>query len=356
MQLLKNIKNIKSKVVIVRADFNVPIINGKITDDFRIKKALPTINFLRKAGAKIILISHIGESGESLLPVAKYLAKIMPIHFSGEVIGPKTTTLVKNLKNSEIVLLENLRMDPGEEKNDGIFAMNLACLAGIYVNEAFPVCHRHHASIVALPKLLPCYAGFTLVEEIKHLSVALRKTPHPFLFILGGAKFSTKIPLLEKFLKKVDKIYIGGAIANNFLKEKGFNIKKSTFDKNSTVPKNILASKKIILPIDFVWKDNSIKDIGAKSAKELLVSIKKSKFVLWNGPLGFYEQGFDKSTKLVLKTLSESKAKTIIGGGDTVDLVSKLKLEKKFFFVSSGGGAALEFLATGTLPGIKALE
>jgi phosphoglycerate kinase len=335
MRSIKEIKNLKGKTALVRVDFNVPIRGGKILDDFRIKCALPTIKFLQKKGAKIILISHLGaESGKTLKPVMKYLDKL-------------------KLKN--VVLMENLRQNPGEEKNSQEFAKRLARLGDIYVNDAFPVCHREHASIVSVPKYLPSYAGFQLESEVKNLKMA-EHPAHPFLFILGGAKFETKIPLITKFLKTADAVFIGGALMNNFFKESGMDVGKSLVDKKNFGLKKLIRNEKLFLPIDVVVKDNAFVDVGEKTTELLIGLINKSKFVLMNGPMGNYEKGFGKATEQILKALAKSKAKVIIGGGDTVALVSKLKLEKKFFFVSSGGGATLEFLSKGTLPGIKALR
>ena len=376
MKFLKQLPNIKGKRVIVRVDFNVPIRNSRVVDDFRIRAALPTINYLRKKGAKIILLSHIGRKGESLKPTALYLKKFVSSTFIPEIAGNQATNKVKELKNGEVILLENLRKNPGEEKNDLNFTKKLAKLGDIYINEAFPVSHRKQASVYQLPKLLPNYFGFQFEQEIKNLNAAL-KPSHPFLFILGGAKFETKIDLLKKFVKKADIIFVGGALANNFFKEIGFEIGQSVADKKNFGLKKLLDTQKVFIPVDVVVtkltargsltstgiksinevsRDEKIVDIGPTSIKLLEHLIKKSKFILWNGPLGLYEEGFGGSTEAILKFLAKQKKKTIIGGGDTVALISKLKLEKKFTFVSTGGGATLEYLAKGTLPGIESLK
>jgi phosphoglycerate kinase len=335
MRSIREIKNLKGKTALVRVDFNVPIRGGKILDDFRIKCAMPTIKFLLGKGAKIILISHLGkESGPTLKPVMKYLDKL-------------------KLKN--VVLMENLRQNPGEEKNSPAFARQLSRLGDIYVNDAFPVCHRAHASIVGVPKYLPSYAGFQLEAEVKHLKMA-EHPAHPFLFILGGAKFETKIPLIKKFLKKADAVFVGGALMNNFFKESGMDVGKSVVDRKNFGLKKLIKNEKLFLPVDVVIKDKAFVDIGEETTELLIGLINRSKFVLMNGPMGNYEKGFGRATEQILKALAKSRAKVIIGGGDTVALVSKLKLGKKFFFVSSGGGATLEFLAKGTLPGIEALK
>jgi phosphoglycerate kinase len=267
-------------------------------------------------------------------------------------------------------LLENLRNNKGEQKCSKIFAEKLAKLADIYVNDAFPVSHRRDASIVLLPTMLPCFAGLQLEEEVKNLSHAFKKPKRSFLFILGGAKFSTKMPLIKKYLKLADYVFIGGALADDFLKAEGYEVGKSLTDDVNYGISGILKSKKLILPgdvvirrgsklitkkIDQIKKNENILDIGKETVEKLKPLIKNAKLVLWNGPLGKYEAGGGASTKKVLKLVAASGAESIIGGGDTVVLVSKMKMEKKFSFVSTGGGATLDFLADGTLPGIKAL-
>lgn len=355
MRNIKQIKNLKDKTVILRVDFNVPIKNGKVVDDFRIKSSLPTIKFLiNKKVKKIIVITHLGKDGkQNLTPVINTFFKL------------------SKFSKDKIEFLPNIRKFQGEEKPDLAFAKELANKGDIYVNDAFSVSHRKHASIVLLPKLLPAYAGFQLEEEVKNLSHAFKNPKHPFLFILGGAKFSTKMPLIKKYLKLADYVFIAGALANDFLKAEGYIVGKSLVDDtdNETLRK-LMKNKKIILPVDVIVKsgkyflnkrieevsvDEYILDIGEQTVKNLALIIKKSKFILWNGPLGKYEDGGAESTKKILKLATSTKAESIIGGGDTVALISKMKLEKKFSFVSTGGGATLDFLANGTLPGIKAL-
>ena len=221
MRSIKELRNIRGKKIIVRVDFNVPIKNGKVGDDFRIKKALPTIKFLQKKGAKIILIAHLGKGGETLAPVAKVLNKYIKTTFIDQVIGSKIEKAVSLMKPGEVILLQNLRNNEGEKSEDKNFAKSLAELGEIYVNEAFSVSHRKDTSVVLLPKMLKSYAGLGLEEEVKNLSKAMKNPKHPFLFILGGAKFSTKMPLIKKYLGLSDHVFIGGALANDFLKAKG---------------------------------------------------------------------------------------------------------------------------------------
>ena len=359
MRSVRQIKNIQGKTVLLRVDFNVPIKDGQVLDDFRIRAALPTINFLIKKHAKIILITHLGKDGtDSLTPVIDRFFAISKI--------PK----------DKVTFFENVRKFPGETENDLVFAKNLSTMGDIYVNDAFSVSHREHASIVSLPKLMPSYAGFQLEEEVKNLSRAFHKPKHPFLFILGGAKFSTKMPLIKKYLKLADQVFIGGALANDFLKAEDDEVGKSLVDDTNYGINQILKNKKLILPVDVVVrsgyklidkkvneveKDEIILDIGSQTIENLKLLIKKSKLILWNGPLGKYEDGGDVATKEVLKLVVGSKAESIIGGGDLVSVFSLLKKPRSYklkpnLFVSTGGGATLDFLANGTLPGIKALE
>lgn len=336
--------NLKGKRVILRVDFNVPVERGKVKDDFRIKRTLPIINLLKKKGAKIILISHLTDGrAKSLKPMARYLGV--------KLIKNKIT----EMKNGEVVMLENIRNFAGEEKNDKKFAKQLAELGDIYVNEAFSVAHRNHASVVGITKYLPSYAGLLFEEEMKHLSSAF-KPKHPFLLILGGIKFKTKLGVLEKFLKLADKIFIGGALANNFFKAQGVNIGNSIFDPDINI-KKYLNNSKIVLPIDLKTKNGTILDVGPATINNLSKIIKEAKFILWSGPLGNFEKrGFEKGTQETARIIANSNAQSIIGGGDTIAAIRKAGIPlKKFSFVSTAGGAMLEFLAQGTLPGIETL-
>lgn len=355
MRSIKKIKSLKGKKVLVRVDFNVPVKDGKVEDNFRIKKGIATIKYLVNKGAKVKILMHLSkDDGSGIAPVVKEFFKLSKLNKKDVEFYPR-----------------NIREDKREEANDKSFARELASLGDIYVNDAFAVSHREHASLVGVPKLLPSYAGFQLEEEVKHLSSVFKSPKRPFLFILGGAKFSTKMPLIKKYLTIADYIYVGGALANDFLESKGLNVGNSLVDDTVSVPKNILNNKKILLPKDVlvksgntqivrkvgdIAKDESILDIGPESVKELSAYVKKSRMILWNGPLGKYEELNGGATKTVLKLVAKSKAKSIIGGGDTVEMISEMKLEKKFTFVSTGGGATLDFLANGTLPGIKALK
>ena len=373
MKSIKTVSGLSGKRVVVRVDFNVPFKDGKIIDDFRIKKALPTIEYLAKKGAVVILISHVGEDGkQSLLPVAKQLKKyIKNLEFvDSPILSEQTSRAVYSMKKGGVVLLENLRKDDGEKNNSPSFARALSRYGDLFVNDAFSVSHRKHASVVGITKYIPGYAGLQMMEEIENLSKAFDPV-HPFLFALGGAKFQTKIPLIKKFTKQADTVFIAGALANDFFKAKGFEVGLSMVDDGNLPIASLLKSKNLLLPIDVcavkgkdkryvkpdqVEKDEMIMDLGPASIKMLEDLIHKSKFILWNGPFGKYEVGFSNSTEQIIKMIAKADIYSIVGGGDTVSMISKLKLEDKFNFVSTGGGATLDFLAEGTLPGIKALK
>ncbi len=374
MKTLKDIENLKGVKVLVRADFNVPIKNGVVVEDFRIRATLPTIEFLRKGGARIILISHLesndGQNG-TLQPVADKLVSLgVPVKFVKNIRNAHET-VESDLADGECLLLENLRsFEESEINNELKFAKALASLADIYVNEAFSVSHREHASLVGVPKLIPGYAGTQLEKEIAHLSKAFNP-PHPFLFVLGGAKFETKLPLLEKFLVTADHVFVGGALANDFFKAKGYGIGSSLVSKGNIDLSPYLNNSKIILPIDIaneqkdkklindLSSEDKIMDSGPKTIEMIKEKVLSSKFILWNGPLGLYENGYQESTLALAKIISEATslgAETIVGGGDTLAAIAALGLEDKFTFISTGGGAMLDFLAKGTLPAIEALN
>ena len=372
MRSIKSLKNIKGKRIIVRADFNVPVDGARVRDGGRIMAALPTLLFLKKKGAKIVIISHIGrDAGESLKPAYTFLKKHIAAQFVPELFGTTADKAIANMKNGDVLLLENLRSDSREKAGNMQFAKALAVYGDIYINEAFPVSHRADSSIVLLPKLLPAYAGIQLEKEVKELSKALNPK-HPFLFIQGGAKAETKIPLIKRYLKTADQVFVGGELADDFYAAANLEIGKSMVDKGIPDLKPLLKHKKLILPAtvvvkkpsgesvsipaDEIKKGDKILDIGGMSIEGLASYIKKAKLVLWNGPMGWYEGGYTKATEQLLSMLASAKAETIIAGGDTAVLADKKKYKGKFSFVSTGGGATLEFLAKGTLIGIKALK
>jgi phosphoglycerate kinase len=373
MKSIKDLKVLKGKRVILRADLNVPTKDGKILDDFRIKKVLPTILFLQKNGAKVIILSHIGDDAkESLSIVANNIKKHLKefTFITTPIFSDETEKKVNAIKNGEVILLENLRREDGEKKNSPSFARALSRYGEIYVNDAFSVSHREHASVVGITKYLPGYAGFQFMLEVENLSKVFNPT-HPFLFILGGAKFETKIPLIKKFVRQADNIFISGAIANDFFRAKGYETGVSLVGTPNFQVPLLLKAKNLTLPVDVevtknsknrfvkpseVNIDENIVDVGPQTVLALKELINKAGFILWNGPLGKYENGFGGATEEVLKLIAKSKAKSVIGGGDTAAIITKLKIEDKFTFVSTGGGATLDFLSKGTLPGIRVLK
>ncbi|MDP3934892.1 MAG: phosphoglycerate kinase [Candidatus Giovannonibacteria bacterium] len=341
------------KRVLLRADFNVPLKKGRVADDFKIQKTIPTIKKLLAGNNQIFIITHLEIDGKTpnLNPVKIALEKLL-----GFKIGFARGKLpLKPKKFSErVVLLDNIRLNLGEKKNDLAFAKRLAFWGDSYINDAFAESHRKYASIVLLPKFLPYEAGPLLKKEIKHLS-RFFKPKHPFLAVIAGKKFATKEPLISRFLKSADAVFVGGAIGNTFLARRGIGVEKSKVE-NIKIPKSVVWSNKILLPGDWTMKQGLILDAGPKTVKTLGELAQASKFVLWNGTLGICEKGFIYGTKTFAKELGKSKAYKVVGGGDTVAAIRKFKLEKNFDFISTGGGAMLEFLAKGTLPGIEALK
>jgi phosphoglycerate kinase len=368
--------------VLLRADFNVAIQDGKVVDDFRIRKTIPTLDFLKGKGANVIIVSHIDAvAGSKDVPTLRPVIEALnTLGFSCEFAETIEQAAKKSSQQAiGFILLENIRNYPGETANDPAFAKQLAGLGDVYVNEAFSVSHRAHASIVGVPKLLPHFAGFQLALEVKNLSLAFNPS-HPFLFILGGAKFETKLPLVEKFLDKADNIFIGGALANDLFKAKGFEVGRSTVSSVAIDFDGLLSNTKIILPEDVVVggagsekvlspdevsSQDKILDAGPKTLTVLKEKIDAAKFILWNGPLGNYENGYKEPTHELARMIAHATKhgiQSVIGGGDTLAAIAELKqasgesLENSFTFVSTGGGAMLDFLAQGTLVGIEALR
>lgn len=363
---IKEIKNLKGKRVLLGLDLNVPVLGGLVRDDFRIRRVLQTIEYLKKRKARIVIVSHRSEAGASLKPIALYLNRFTRIGFIPDIVGAKARSAAASMPEGGAILLENLRLNAGEKKNSPAFAKKLASMADIFVNDAFSNSHRKHASISGVPKILPSFAGLLFTEEYNNLSRALRPKK-PLVLILGGSKLSTKIPLVKCYLSIAKTIFVGGELSDVFFSTRGYRIAKSSkgklisglrilFSKKNVIfPSDVLLSSgKIIPPVSFS-KNDRIVDIGPSTIGDLKNIIIDAKTIVFNGPVGIYEEGFASGTEGILKLLAKSKAETIVGGGDTVALITKLKMENKFTFVSTGGGAMLEFLATGTLPGIKAL-
>lgn len=358
--------DVKNKFVLVRADFNVPLKDGKILDDSRIRAALPTINYLRKKGAKIILCSHLGRpdgnvvANLSLKPVAKRLSELLrhyvefvTNYMAGDGIGYYSSDLYPG----DVLLLENLRFYPEEELNDSEFAKELAAYANIYVDDAFGAMHRAHASITRVTKYLPSYAGLLVQKEVENLS-KLAHAKHPFTAIVGGAK-TDKLGLIRNLLKKVDCLVVGGLLANVILKARGEKININADKKILSEAKKFCNNKKLVLPVDFARDKGKIsrKDIGPKTIELIKQIIKKSKTIFWAGPLGVIEEKrFAKGTYEIARAIANSKAFTVIGGGTSAEIVFDLKLEKKFSWVSTGGGASIAFVQGKSLPGLEVLQ
>ena len=364
----------KGKRALVRVDYNVPLKGSKILDTRRIDASFATIRALQKKGIQVQLLAHLGDGSPTLKPIATYLAKHFSVKFiTTPIVGSeKKGGLIETLPRDTVVLFENIRQYEGEENNDKTFAKALAGLADIFVNDAFSVSHRKHASVVGVAKYLPSFAGVQLEKEIKELSKLVENKKHPFLFILGGAKFGTKIPLLKRFIDTADQVFIAGAIANSFYKVGGFEIGASVVEAGyDSQIKKLLSSPKLLLPVDVivlrgtkkvacmlseVEKGDVIVDIGNQTVELVAEKIKKAKVIVWNGPTGWYEKGFTKATTDLAKAMKESKAYAVIGGGDTGAVVEKVLGQQKSIFVSTGGGATLDFLAKGTLPGVDCLK
>lgn len=377
MKSVRDIRVLENVPVLLRTSLNAPIENGVVKNTFRLKSALPTIEYLTKHHARVILISHIsGKGTETLLPMYEAMKQWIPdIAFCPVSVGEEARAAVRALIPGKVLMLENLRRNAGEEKNDPDFIQELASLADVFVQDSFDVCHREHASVVGVPGLLPSYAGRTVEAEVQELTEAL-KPKHPALAIIGGAKFATKEPVLKKLLEIYDHVFVGGALANDFLKAKGYSVGTSLVsDEGQENIKALLSNKKLIVPVDViaapldgertagrsvmaseVQAGEAVLDAGPHTTAALVEIINKSKTVLWNGPLGLFEHGFMDATATLARAIVESNAHSLLGGGDTIAAIESLSLRHPFSFTSTGGGAMLDFLAYGTLPGIKVLK
>jgi len=382
--------DIKGKRVFIRADFNVPLDEKlMITDDRRIRSTLPTINYCIDEGAKIILASHLGrpkgkpDPQYSLSPVAKRLQRLLnkEVVFLNDCIGAEVEAAVKKMRNGDVILLENLRFREGEEKNDEDFAKALASLADYYVNDAFGAAHRKHASIVGIPKFIPAVAGFLLKKEIEYLKGAVSNPVRPFVAILGGAKVSGKIGVLENLIDKVDKVIVGGGMAFTFIKAMGYEVGDSLVEAEmlefaERIRQALIKSKvKFYLPVDCVvaqsmeptaetkivttqeipkgWR---ALDIGPASVRLFTEAIQDAKTIIWNGPMGVFEiDAFSRGTFAIARSVADAYAMTIVGGGDTDLAVHRAGVSDAISFISTGGGASLQLLEGKELPGIAAL-
>ncbi len=378
--------DLKNKRVLMRVDFNVPMEGGKVTDDKRIKASLPTIQYVLDQGAALILMSHLGRPKGGPAPEfsLKAAAEVLAGHLGRSVrmapdcVGPDVEAMAKALQPGEVLMLENTRFHPGEEKNDLDLAKKMAALGDIYVNDAFGSAHRAHASTEGVARFLPAVSGFLMEQELEYLGRATSSPEHPYIAILGGAKISDKILVVENLLAKCDKLIIGGGMANTFLAAKGLNMQDSLVEAESIEAAKAILLKhadKIVLPMDAVIADkfeaeaNSqvvdvdkipagwrMMDVGPKTLAAYKAALQGAKLIVWNGPVGVFEMPkFAEGTFALAKMLAESGATTVIGGGDSASAVKKAGLAKQMTHVSTGGGASLEFLEGKELPGVAAL-
>ncbi|MCD6528282.1 phosphoglycerate kinase [bacterium] len=389
MRYLKTLRKdleVENKKVLVRCDFNVPLSEkGEILDDYRIRQTIPTIEYLIKRGAKVILISHLGRPGGvrnekySLKPIAKKLSELLgkKVIFFEDCIGERTREKIRELKPGEVILLENLRFYKGEEAGDIAFAKELATLGDVYVGDAFAVSHRAHASISEVPKMMPSGAGFLMEKEVDALLSVSQNPQRPLVVIIGGEKISTKIKIIEQFLIKAEHLLVGGQIANALLKARGISLGGPFLEKEmiERIKKINLTDPTIHLPVDVtvclgeikegyirytavgkVRKEEQILDLGPETAKLFSNIIKEAKTVFWNGPLGYFEEEkFAMGSLAIADAIIKSKAFSVAGGGETNAFLAKYNLRKWFSHVSTGGGAMLAFLSGEILPGIEVL-
>ncbi len=378
------------KKALVRVDFNVPLKDGTVTDNTRIRAALPTIRYILDGGGSVVVMSHFGRpKGKknpefSMAPIAKEFSALLgrPVALASDVLGEEVASEAKALKAGEVLLLENVRFYAEEENNDPSFSKQLAQYGDVYVNDAFGTAHRAHASTAGVAEFLPSYAGFLIEKEVKFMAPLLENPDKPFVAIIGGSKVSSKIGVLESLVNTCDTIVIGGGMAYTFLAVQGYTIGKSLVEEEyKETASSFLAKAKekgveVILPVDHLCgaafkEDTEVvavdgvdipgeligMDIGPKTVKLVVAAVDGAKSVVWNGPMGVFEfEAFAQGTLTVAKALAECKGITVVGGGDSVAAINKFDLADKISHVSTGGGASLEFLEGKVLPGIKALE
>lgn len=381
--------DVSGKRVLVRVDFNVPLSDGVVTDDTRLQAALPTIEYLLGQGSKVILMSHLGRPKDSedkfrLTPVAGRLSKLLsrPVTKADETVGSSVEGMVAGMKPGDVVLLENLRFNPGEKKNDAEFSRRLARLGDVYVDDAFGAAHRGHASVTGVTEYLPSVSGLLLEREVKTLTRLLENPEAPFVAVLGGNKVSDKIGVIDRFLDIVDVLMIGGGMAFTFLAAKGYGIGNSLFQaeeldhSRAMLEKAARRHKVLELPVDVVVApeispeaDHRVVDageipegwmgldIGPRTAEIFVNGLAQARTIFWNGPMGVFEiDAFAQGTRAVAEAVAANSGDTIAGGGDTDAALRMFGLEDKVSFVSTGGGASLELLEKGTLPGVEVLE
>jgi phosphoglycerate kinase len=385
----KTVKDIdlKGKRVLMRVDFNVPMQDGKVTDDKRIRAALPTIQYALEQGAALLLMSHLGrpkggpDPEFSLKPAAEALSGLLgrPVQMAPDCVGPQVEQTARALKPGEVLMLENTRFHSGEEKNDLELAKQMAALGEVYVNDAFGSAHRAHSSTEGVARFLPAVSGFLMEQELEYLGRATSNPERPYIAILGGAKISDKIAVVENLLAQCDRLIIGGGMANTFLAAQGRNMQDSLVEAASLDTARAILAKaggKLLLPVDAVIADRfeaeaqsqvvpveaipagwRMMDIGPRSIEAFKSALAGAKLIVWNGPMGVFEMPrFAEGTFAIARLLAESGATTVIGGGDSASAVKKAGVAKKMTHVSTGGGASLEFLEGKQLPGVAALQ
>jgi phosphoglycerate kinase len=379
--------SLESKHVLMRVDFNVPMANGVVTDDKRIKAALPTIEYVIDQGGALVLMSHLGrpkgtgfEPDFSLKAASETLAKLLgkPVQMAPDCVGPDVEAIAKALKPGDVLMLENTRFHKGEEKNDLDLARQMAALGDVFVNDAFGSAHRAHASTEGVARFLPAVSGFLMEQELEYLGRATDNPAHPYVAILGGAKVSDKIAVIENLLTRCDTLIIGGGMANTFLAAKGYNMQDSLVEAGSVATAKVIMAKagdRLMLPVDAVAADAfdaaaasqvvdldkvpagwRVLDIGPKSIAQFGEVLTRAKLVVWNGPMGVFEfPAFAEGTFALARLLATTGATTVIGGGDSASAVKKAGVAKQMTHVSTGGGASLEYLEGRVLPGVAAL-
>ncbi len=365
-------EDLRGKYVILRSSLNLPVVDGVVTNDYRLKKSLPTLRYLHEAGAKIILLGHIGrDPEETLKPVFEVLKQHLPTQWGG-VIGSEECMERRGLmQEGDILMLENTRQDERYKDASSNYDEEMAQLGEVFVFDAFAVAHREQASVTGIAAHMPSYAGLTMMQEVQKLS-SVMKPVSPSLFIIGGAKFETKMPLVEKYLGLYNHIFVGGALVNDVLKAKGYEVGTSLVSDVSLAGEAFLHDPKLLMPVDLivdggaagkrtceidqVQADEAILDVGPQTVAMLRDYIDKAATILWNGPFGNYEGGHVEATEAVAKLIAESDAASVVGGGDTVAAIEKLGINNDFSHVSIGGGAMLQFLEDGTLPIIESLS
>jgi phosphoglycerate kinase len=375
MKCIRNLSEseLAGKYVIVRSGFDVPLNSvGEVADLFRVRRSAETLKFLSEKGARVIVLSHIGRDPEETNePVARALKAELPVVYVADLTGQVAHDAKRAMKNGDVLLLENLRRDPRETKNDPSFAYELAQLGELFVMDAFSAAHRAHASIVGIAKYLPAYAGLLVEKEVEELSKA-RSPQHPSVAILGGAKFETKAPLIRSLLNTYDHVFITGALANDVFKARGLPVGRSLI--SAELPsEDVLNNPHFVAPIDVtverldkqarvkkpedVVDEDKIMDIGPATLALVAPLIAEAKYILWNGPTGLYEAGYGEWTHAIAELISESAAQKVIGGGDTIAVIEESGMpQENLGFLSTGGGAMLEYLLDGTLPGLEPLQ